>query len=326
MPKTNAVNLGLHLLEVELTTRCNESCTICYNRTGANIDMPLREIIRLTEFGESHGVNRLVNSGGEASMHPEFRSLVLHLKSYQHRMQIAIQSNGLIGESGLSLKGAFDIVHLSFEPDDSIVRKTSVAKLIDLAKRYQDEGIYVYFYATVHPGNIDQIDWMVDKANSVGIDIGFNICIAGHRERLQLSPEQRLTAITKLHQLAVAKRTLRFTSPYVAILKDQQADRYIGNRGGCTAGIAACIVLPNGDVAPCPFLRIKAGNIYEQDLKDIWLNSEIFSSIRDRSVYDEPCGSCKFLSYCGGCRASAHSVHRITGSDPQCILQGIQNH
>jgi AdoMet-dependent heme synthase len=284
--------------------------------------MPLSEAVGLAEFAVSKGVSRLIISGGEAVMHPGFAQLSTCLKTIKRQMKIVIQSNGLIGDVDIDLVRAFDIVHLSFEPDESEVRRGSVEKTVVIARKFLDAGIYTYFFATIHPGNIDKIDWMVDVANRSGINIGFNLCIAGHREQLQLSAEQKKSAIRKLYLLHLEGRILRFTSPAVAVLREQQSDRYVGIRGGCTAGIAACVVLANGDVVPCPFLRVKAGNIRETGLEKIWFGSRVFASLRNRPLFDDPCGSCQHLSYCGGCRVVAlNHTGRLNGFDPDCILK-----
>ena len=262
MQKINAATLGLHLLEAEITTRCNLNCAHCYNRTMKNLDLPLADIINLIEFAEESGVQKFVVSGGEAVLHPDFELLARYLKEHKPKVKIAIQSNGLIGQLDIELVKAFDIVHLSFEPDNLGVRESSASKMISMARMFLDAGVYTYFFATIHPGNIDKIDWMVNTANQYSIDIGFNLCIASHKEQLQLLSSQRLTAIKKLHQLYLDKRTLRFTHPFTAILKGQKTENYVGIKGGCTAGVAACVVLSNGDVVPCPFFRIKVGYIY----------------------------------------------------------------
>lgn len=323
MPKTRDAVLGLHLLEAEITTRCNLSCLHCYNRTYEKLDMPLTEVIELIGFAESNGVRRFVVSGGEAALHPDFRDLCRYLIATKKTRTIktVVQSNGLIGKDGIEFIQAFDIVHLSFEPGNSEVRQCSVDEILSSARKFIDAGVYTYLFVTAHPGNLDKIDWIVETANQAKIDIGFNLCVAAHGQKLELSASQRLAMNQKLHQLYLEKKILRFTSPYSAIFKGQKEERYVGNRGGCTAGIAACVILPNGDVIPCPFFRIKAGNVHENDLQTIWLDSEIFCSLRDRSSYDDPCGSCQYLSYCGGCRACAYkSTGRIIGHDPNCIL------
>jgi len=321
MPKTDVATWGLHLLEVEITTRCNLNCAHCYNRTQKTLDLPLAETIKLIELAREKKVQRFVVSGGEAVLHPEFKSLAEYLKTKKIETEIGLQSNGMIGQQDLELAKAFDLIHLSFEPDDSGVRKSSTFEMIKIAQRFMKAGIRVYFFATVYPGNIHKIDWMVNLANSAGVDIGFNLCIAVRHEELQLSARQRLMAIKKLHQLHLDGRILRFTSPFTAILKGQKTDHYVGIRGGCTAGVAACVILPNGDVAPCPFFRIKAGNIFESNLEQIWFDSAVFAVLRKRTLFDNPCGSCQYLSYCGGCRARAYDrTNKLNGHDPDCIL------
>lgn len=322
MSKINVATLGLHLLEAEITTKCNLSCGHCYNRTNKNLDMPLLDIINLIKFAETKGIQKFIVSGGEAALYPDFPALAKYLKLNKPQVKMVVQSNGLIGEIDIELIKAFDIVHLSFEPDNSDVRKISVKKTINLAKKLIDAGIYTYFFATVHPGNIDKIDLMVEIANKNNIDIGFNLCTPGHKEQMQLSPSQKVKTIKKLYQLQLDKKTLRFTSPFVAILKGQKTEKYIGIKGGCTAGIAACVVLPNGDVVPCPFFRLKAGNIYEENFEQIWFKSKLFTSLRNRPLFDSPCGGCDYLSYCGGCRARAYDqTKRLNGYDSDCILK-----
>ena len=321
MLKTNDATLGLHLLEVEITTRCNLDCLHCYNRTNRNQDLPLAEIIRLINFAERNSVSKFIISGGEAVMHPEFKELVRFLKVNKPKLKMVIQSNGRIAKTDINLLKVFDIIHLSFDVSDSSVRQISAENTLATARKFLAAGIYSYLFATIHPGNVDKIDWMVEVANRNAIDIGFNLCIPGEKEELRLTHKQKQMLVLKLHDLYVKKKTLRFTSPFAAIAKGQETANYIGIKGGCTAGVAACVILPNGDVIPCPFFRLKAGNIYEQDLREIWFRSEVFAGVRDRSLFEEPCGTCRYLSYCGGCRARAYAQNnKLNGFDSECIL------
>lgn len=323
MHKTYDANLGMHLLEIEITTRCNLNCEHCYNRTQVITDMPLRQITDLIEFAEKNKVQSVVISGGEASLHPQFDELAGFLLRKQPDVRMVVQTNGAIRSREIKLLRGFNVVHLSFEPEQSGVRKSSCRETIDFALKLINAGIYAYLFATIHSKNIDKIAWMVETANSLGVDIGFNLCASmGCNEPLLLSPEAERGVIQKLHTLFLEGRILRFTSPLVAVLNGQRQDKYTGIKGGCTAGVAACVVLPNGNVAPCPFLRVKAGNIYEADLESIWLNSEVFKVLRNRQGFDEPCGSCNYLSYCGGCRKRALVYSgKLTGFDTYCLLR-----
>ena len=328
MKQISDASLGMHLLEVEITTRCNFDCRHCYNRNKKISDMPVERVLSLLSFAQQKGVSSFVVSGGEASLHPQFDLLAESLLEIKPNLRTVLQTNGAIDGKPISLMKGFKVVHISYEHDGSEVRKVSGKKLIELAQYLNGNGIYAYLFVTVHKGNIDRIDDMVETANKAGLDIGFNLCIPTHDSpELTLSPRQALGISKKLYGLFLQKRILRFTSPLVAILQDKQSAGYIGNRGGCTAGIAACSVVVNGDVIPCPFFRtVVAGNIHEYGLEEIWLSSEVFKELRDRSKFDEPCGSCRYVSHCAGCRMRAFNRSgKLIGADPGCFLELVDH-
>src|SRR3990172_5666291 len=73
---------------------------------------------------------------------------------------------------------------------------------------------------------------------------------------------------------------------------------------------------PEGYVTPCPYIPAKAGNIMETGLKEIWVNAEVFKTLRDKK-YDGRCKECEYRDICGGCRAKAlASASNIMGEDP----------
>lgn len=324
MTSTSDAKLGMHLLEVEITTRCNLDCRHCYNRNREVADMPVGQVLSLLEFAEKKGVSSFVISGGEASLHPEFDQLAEIFLEKKTSVRTVLQTNGIASVKSKSLLKAFKVIHISYEPDGSDVRRVVGKKLIEFALDLKGVGIYAYLFATIHQGNIDKIDAMVESANEAELDMGFNLCVPTHENpELALSPQQALEISRKLNGLFLQKMILRFTSPLVSVIQDKKSNGYIGNRGGCTAGIAACSVTVDGDVIPCPFFReVVAGNIHQQSLERIWFDSHVFRSLRDRSQFKEPCGSCSHLSFCGGCRKRAFSSSGdLAGQDPGCFAR-----
>ena len=91
---------------------------------------------------------------------------------------------------------------------------------------------------------------------------------------------------------------------------------------GCLAGDGYCFISHRGDVTPCGYFPVVAGNIREQPFHEIYLESPLFCSLRDLESYGGKCGACQFLRVCGGCRARAYS---LTGDylaeEPYCIYQ-----
>jgi AdoMet-dependent heme synthase len=75
-----------------------------------------------------------------------------------------------------------------------------------------------------------------------------------------------------------------------------------------------------GDVYPSGLLPVKAGNVRETPLAEIYRESPIFTSLRNPDLYKGKCGVCEFRHVCGGSRSRAYAM---TGdyleSEPFCI-------
>jgi radical SAM protein with 4Fe4S-binding SPASM domain len=92
-----------------------------------------------------------------------------------------------------------------------------------------------------------------------------------------------------------------------------------GGAGGCPAGTHYLGIRPNGDVTPCPYLPLFAGNLGESGLRELWESSELFTKIRRRTELGGRCGACELGSLCGGCRARAYGMTGdVMAEDPLC--------
>jgi radical SAM protein with 4Fe4S-binding SPASM domain len=87
----------------------------------------------------------------------------------------------------------------------------------------------------------------------------------------------------------------------------------------CEAGLFGLFIDVDGSITPCPYMPLKIGNIKDDNVHDIWKNSEVLNQLRDKNNLHEPCFSCDNKIICGGCRARAFN---ITGdylsADPLC--------
>jgi len=94
---------------------------------------------------------------------------------------------------------------------------------------------------------------------------------------------------------------------------------YSGGAGGCPAGTHYMGIRPNGDVTPCPYLPVFAGNLRSSPLADLWTSSEVFTDIRRRTSLGGRCGDCEMNAHCGGCRARAYGMTGdLMAEDPLC--------
>jgi heme b synthase len=77
---------------------------------------------------------------------------------------------------------------------------------------------------------------------------------------------------------------------------------------GCLAGTGVTFVSHKGEIFPCGYLPVEAGNVRTETFGNIWQNSELFAQLRDPDALEGKCGACHFKSLCSGCRARAYGV------------------
>jgi len=92
---------------------------------------------------------------------------------------------------------------------------------------------------------------------------------------------------------------------------------------GCAAGRGFVYMKANGDVRPCPFVEINAGNVRQKPFDQIWQESEVFLSLRNReNTLKGKCGRCRYRTICGGCRGRAMALNGdFLAEDPSCFIE-----
>ena len=91
---------------------------------------------------------------------------------------------------------------------------------------------------------------------------------------------------------------------------------------GCLAGTGVCFISHEGEVYPCGYLPVIAGDLRKQTFADIWENSKVFHELRDSSGLKGKCGCCEFRNVCMGCRARAYAATGdFMDEEPFCVYQ-----
>jgi heme b synthase len=100
------------------------------------------------------------------------------------------------------------------------------------------------------------------------------------------------------------------------------AARLRANTKGCLAGSAVCFISHKGDVYPCGYLPISAGNIREKPFQTIWESASIFQALRNEDNLHGKCGRCEFRRVCMGCRARAYAcTGDYLDAEPYCVYE-----
>ena len=91
---------------------------------------------------------------------------------------------------------------------------------------------------------------------------------------------------------------------------------------GCLAGTGVCFISHQGEVFPCGYLPVIAGDLRKQAFAEIWNHADVFQQLRNTENLKGKCGCCEFRNVCMGCRARAFAA---TGDyldeEPFCVYE-----
>ncbi|HMK31937.1 MAG TPA: radical SAM protein [Terriglobales bacterium] len=91
---------------------------------------------------------------------------------------------------------------------------------------------------------------------------------------------------------------------------------------GCLAGTGVCFISHQGEVFPCGYLPVLAGDLRRKSFAEIWTESQVFEQLRDTNNLKGKCGCCEFRNVCMGCRARAFAASGdYMDEEPFCVYE-----
>ena len=341
-----------YLIAVNLTERCNLNCEHCYmdavqKATARDDELSAGELAALlADIGREAPGTIVVLTGGEPLMHPDVEEIVRAGKASGLRMVIG--TNGvLLSEArirrlrDLGLEGVgISLDSVRAEQHDAFRGVSgSFARACTAIRRCRANDLHAQVHFTVTNKNCGELAAAVDLARELGaaiINFFFLVCIGRGERRLDLSPDQYEQALREIARLQEAVRGImvqsRCTPHFKRILYEHdpnsphtRATGYDG--GGCPAATHYCRIAPNGEVTPCPYIELAAGDVRRQPFWEIWEEAVLFKSLRDSSLLQGRCGACEYKLLCGGCRArSLVQTGELMDADPNCsyVPKGVE--
>lgn len=199
-------------------------------------------------------------------------------------------------------------------------------------------GIEFQINTTVTKRNVDEIPHILGMAEEIGAEALhiFLLVPTGRGKELEneeISPAEYERVLNWFYdQQKTTSIQLKATcAPHYFRIMRQRAKKegieisvrthgYEAMTKGCLGGTGFCFVSSTGDVYPCGYLPVHAGNIKQQSFRDIWTNAQVFKDLRDTSKLKGKCGRCEFKNVCSGCRARAYAATGdYLAEEPYCI-------
>lgn len=335
----------LRLVFWELTARCNLRCRHCRAEAGEAVaeELSTEEILAAARAIRADADPLMILTGGEPLTRPDFFAIAKSCCGLFTR--VALASNGTLIDNGLAIRiRDTGIQRVSISLDGAVAGThdafRGVAGSFEAAMRglraLRRVGVSVQINVTATRHNAHEISALLELALELGVDafhlfmlvpVGCGVAIDAE---MRLSPHDgeellRLLA-ARSHEYAERIQIKATCAPqYYRIMREiSRGENKVGTgmhsvTRGCLAGSSVCFISRTGDVQPCGYLPLAAGNIRERTLGAIWRDAELFAALRDPAQLTGKCGRCEYRSVCGGCRARAYAV---TGdaftAEPDC--------
>lgn len=313
-------------IHFELTQKCNLRCIHCLFTHNSKNELLTGEVCKILLELKELGVFNLALSGGEIFMRKDIGD-ILDFLTFQ-RFMVSLYTNGTLlnksmikkiaalkpSEVQISVYGATADIH-----DYITSVKGSFNKTINNIKELSYAGVSVLFKGFLLKDNFHQRWQMAELADSLGVlrAFDFNLIPMENSNISNLSTGLTIEQLKKIYQ-EVATEGLILRNNVKIKARDSQLPK--GGSVICNPGrINGCIV-SNGDVFPCPTLRIPMGNLREKSFEEIWKTDKM-DSLRYMKVEDlRTCSVCPTLKYCNRCPGVAYlETGNFLGPAPSAV-------
>ncbi len=346
---------GPRLVFWELTTGCNLRCQHCRaNATELQHpnDLTYEESLRVIDQLGAYAPLILVLSGGEPLMRRDVFDIARHA---QHRgLRTALATNGTMIDAAMARRiqmAGIERVAISLDGTDPATHDNfrgqpgAWAAAVNGLNLLRDLGVPTQINTTVTRHNASQLPHMLRLAGKLGVQAFHLFLLVPVGCGLEIHDDQAVSSEVAEgllewfydRSLETPMELKATCAPqYYRIARQRRAALRAGGRElppmaghgmhamtkGCLAGSGVCFLSHLGQVFPCGYLPLEAGDLRRQSFRDVWENSELFAVLRDTGNLEGRCGVCEFQKVCSGCRARAYgATGNYLGEEPTCDWQ-----
>lgn len=284
----------LTTLFFEITNNCNLNCVHCYlgnKRKEKHQHIPLEKLIDILKEAKQLGVFDIAVTGGEVFTYKywrEFFSVIkqngFNLVVFTNLVHLTENDISFIKDIGVnSLKiSCYGTHQKTYE--DTTQTPNSYSKFIENVSLLEKYKIHHFFSNILLSTNESDYKEMIEKYGTRNLELYITDDFQHSGKPLLYRP---CSNIWNECHFEVMKNAQIESVPW------QKKDANI-----CTAGMARLAILSNGDVIPCINLRVPIGNIYYNNLAELWNGSQLLTTLNKFKIGNfEKCFNCSYKKY-----------------------------
>lgn len=333
------------MLTWDLMNSCNLTCSFCSAGTSQykGKDINLADWKKTIAFIKGCRPIYLTLRGGEPSIHPYFKDILVELKSFDGFLEIVTNGTGItpevvkvlseLPEDKLRVKISLDSSDEKINDQNRSVGSYYLAlRAIENLSTAKIKNIRVQAVATEK--TIDGIFKLYEFLHNFNVNsFGVSYCTPsgdGKDMKMEMFSDELLGELEKCIKLFEAKKQIRIEKCHLGYW--QNVTDSIESIGGsidveqrfkikCGVARWKLNVDANGDIYPCDFLKyplFKLGTI-EDEFNNIW-NSKVLLQLYDVKRKDKrECSDCNNLLCTTGCMGLAYEKYGdLLRRDPNC--------
>jgi len=335
----------------EITKRCNLRCAHCRavpQECASPDELTLADGFRLIDALRECGRMVLVLTGGEPLLRPDVFDLAAYGAWRGLTMALATNGTLITPQVAWQIRDAgFQRTSISLDGPDAYThdrfRRVPGAfdRAIEGLRHLKELGLSVQVNTTVTAHDRERLGEIHEMVRKLGADawhlfllvpVGCGLELS---ENAQLTPREyeavlywieelresepieiRATCAPHIQRIRLQRQAMH---PSPSPLPQGERDGVRGTRRGCLAGTGICFISHRGEVFPCGYLPVQAGDVRQQRFGEVWEQAPVFAELRAADRLHGKCGSCDYRVVCGGCRARAFGqTGDILGEEPFC--------
>ena len=324
-------------VQIDVTNKCNFDCRYCYNKNNDFLREPELSDEQLLQL-----VDKIVNelnpvvvsfSGGEPLLRKNVLLKAIH-KLRDKDIDVWLTTNASLLNSDIinELKNAgLNKIFTNIDSDSPSVhdllrgKQGSFAKSMETIRQLADVmgADNVVTTLVVTNKNYKSVVPMAKISKQLGVNkchlLDF-IPISQESKSLMLNKEEWLKLKNDIDLSGIKKEiNLQLCHAFLFMSDENRKMDF----PFCMAGRFTMVITASGHIVPCNHLKRKefyCGDAINDNLLDIWQNSEVLKKFRHYDCSDKGCDSCKKFRTCaGGCKAMTYMLKgNCFDKDPYC--------